>query len=141
MPSTRGARVKFTADQTAKDFTAGATIDWSAEDFDTDSIHSTASNLNRLTVPNGYTRARVDVGLYINNITAASAPNLLIRKNGTTIVGCPSHNPGTSWGVTLSTGFLPVSPGDYLDAFFQVTGDASVDITAARSFFSIELLP
>ena len=141
MPSTRGARVKFTADQTAKDFTAGATILWSAEDFDTDSIHSTASNLDRLTIPNGFTRARVDVGLYIANMTAASAPTLLIRKNGTAIVGCPSTNTATNWGITLTSGFLAVSPGDYLDAHFTVTGDASVDITAARSFFSIELIP
>ncbi len=136
----RGCRARFAADLTAHDFTAGATIDWDSEVFDTNAIHSNSVNPNRLTVPNGFTRARVDLGLYVSNMTAASFPNLLMRRNGTTFVSCPSHNEGTTWGITLSSGLLACSPGDYFDAFFQVTGDASVDILAARSFMSIELV-
>jgi hypothetical protein len=137
----RGARVKFSADQTAQDFTAGATVNWNAEVFDTNTIHSNSVNPQRLTVPKGFTLARVDVSVYVTNMTAASAPNLLLRKNGTTIAGMPSHNEVTNWAGLVSSGLVPVSPGDYFDSFLQVTGDASIDILAARSFMSIELIP
>lgn len=137
-----GARAKFSADQTAQNFTAGATLDWNAEDFDTDAIHDSAAiTKNRLTVPAGFTYARIDCGIYIQNITANSSPVLLVRKNGTTFAGTQGHNPGVVWGVTHTCGVLPVVAGDYFDAFLQVTGDTSIDILAARSFMSIQLYP
>ena len=141
MTQTRGARVKFTANQNAQDFTAGATVNWNAEAFDSDAMHSNSVNPSRLTVPKGFTRARVDLALHVENMTAASAPNLLLRRNATAIMGTPSHNPGLQWGICISSGFINVTQGDYFDAFFQVTGDAPIDIRADRSFMSIELIP
>jgi len=141
MTQTRGARVKFSADQTAQDFTAGATVNWNAEVFDSEAIHSNSVNPSRLTVPKGFTRARIDACLYITNMTIGSTPNFILRKNGTTMHGKPSQNAATSWGENLASGFCDVKPGDYFDCFLQVTGDASIDIFAARSFMSIELIP
>ena len=92
-------------------------------------------------MPAGFNFVQVALGLYINNLTIGSLPTLQLRKNAVAIVAAPSQNAAISWGITLTSGLLPVSPGDYIDAFFQVTGDASADITAARSFMSMQLIP
>lgn len=136
-----GARAKFSADQTLKDFSAGASVQWDAEDFDTDGIHSTVTTPQRMTVPSGFVYARVECGIYIQNVTAALSPIIQIRKNGTAIAATQGYNAGTNWGSTQTSGLVPCVAGDYFDCFMQVSGDTSIDILAARSFLSIQLYP
>ena len=40
----RGARVKFSADQTAQDYSAGVALAWNAEVFDTNTIHDSRAH-------------------------------------------------------------------------------------------------
>jgi hypothetical protein len=134
----RGARVKFAADQTAQNYSGAPSIQWSAEDFDTDGCHDNAVNPSRLTVPAGYTKARVEAGVYLSSMDAAQSPILLLRKNGATIAGSQGYNAGSVWGTTQTSGLINVTAGDYFQAVLSTT-DTSVDLVAARSFFSIEL--
>lgn len=140
MTMPRGARVRFSADQTGQDYTAGVLLAWNSEVFDTDALHDNSTNPSRLTIPKGFHWVRVEAGVYMANLTAASNPLLQIKLNGTTICGEPSHNPTTAWGTTITTGLMYCNPGDYFETILQVTGDASSDILSARSFMTIELI-
>src|SRR2546422_699850 len=50
----RGALVKLAANLTAQNFSAGPFIGWTAEVYDTDSIHDNTTNNSRLSVPSGW---------------------------------------------------------------------------------------
>ena len=138
----RGCRVKKTADQSAADFTAGANVSWDAEDFDTDGFHSTVTNNSRITIPAELAGSYVEVGglLFALSLGATNLPTLHIRKNGATIGAFIEHNSGANWAAGVSSGPLLVASADYFELLYQVSGDASSDIMAARSAFWLRVL-
>lgn len=136
-----GCKVVKAADLTGQNLTAGAVITWDTEIRDTHGFHSTSSNTSRLTIPAGITKVRITGALRINNIAASSVPRMFLSKNGSTaLVQISGHNPSTSWGGVFDSGVLSVSEGDYFEMSFQNDTDTSVDITAATSFFDLEVV-
>lgn len=149
-----GAQVKKASDQTAADYTPGThtTITWDSEVFDTHSFHDNSSNPGRLTIPaslNGYyvvVSAMVTADSLSNNI----ATELFISKNGAIFDGTSSAIRSSGVGcdgtstrnyAQVRTHVVQVSTGDYFEAKYRVaSGDASITITAASSFFEIRVI-
>ena len=140
----RGALVKKTADQTAADYTTRTAIAWDGETYDTDAIHDNATNNTRLTVPTGVTYVRLSAGIQIVNFTADLWMRLSLQKNGSLNYD-GSTQANTEAGITtlylnLMSPVLPVTAGDYFEITLQVETDTSIDITAARTWFAMEIV-
>jgi hypothetical protein len=144
-----GALVKKGSDQTTANFTAGFTaLTWDTETFDVGGWHDTGSNTSRLTVPSGVTHIKLTGAVGIADITGStSAVYLVVYKNGDTnvatrYVNMPLVGPlvmsGGDYQISLASGPLAVTPGDWFELMILVTSDTSVTVTAAQSFFAIE---
>jgi hypothetical protein len=139
----RGCRVKKGSNQTAANYSTATAISWDSEDFDTDAIHDTSSNQDRLTVPSGVSYVEVGFGVVATSVTASNSVKANVTKNGTDI-GCwvidSASSSGTlGTGVNGSTGPLAVSPGDIFRVVLQCA-DTSIDISAALSFAWMKIL-
>jgi hypothetical protein len=142
--SFRGALVKKAADQIGANYSgAGAVVTWDAEDYDTDTIHSTSSNTSRLTVPIGVTKIRIKFSLLLSNVTANSTVLTDILKNGSsgfngTQAGCDT-NATTSVRYGGETATITVTSGDYFELHLN-TADPLIDINATYSWFAMEIV-
>jgi hypothetical protein len=138
----RGAMVRKAADQVGFDYSAGATIAWDQEVYDTENFHDNVTNNGRLTVPAGCSFARLGLELTMANNTIGADITAIIRKNGTTSYdGCAQQSidaPTAAPCINVTTGWVPVVAGDFFEATLFNVGDAAIDITAARSNFWIE---
>lgn len=142
-PPLRIAMVRRAADFTAADFSGGVSVPWDQEVYDTDNFHDNVTNNTRLTVPAGCNFARLVLTLTMGNNTIGADITAIIRKNAATSydgVGQQSIDaPTAAPCITVSTGWVSVIAGDYFEATLFNVGDTSIDITAARSSFSIEV--
>lgn len=121
----RGARVVRNAVQGINNnsFTA---IAWTSESYDTDDIHDTAVNNNRLTVPANVSR----VQLTFNGAWATGGAGTRrfadIRKNSIDEWAVDERDSDAVSGrsfFSISTGPVDVIPGDYFEArVFQLSG-------------------
>lgn len=98
-------------------------INLNSEAFDTDSMHSTATNTSRLTIPTG------KGGYYLVNVMTvidASGNDVFITilKNGTTITGygqwnnnrmAASNYGGAGYVIAWGSQTYPLSAGDYIE--------------------------
>jgi len=125
-------------------------VDFDTELFDDAAIHSTSSNTSRLTVPSGYTRARLKAKAVWENNNSGSFRIINIEKNT-----AGSHNSANSIDGAILTprdntpmetdsGWIGVSTGDYFEMFvFQDSGAARNLIGPTgqygRAYFQIEL--
>jgi hypothetical protein len=138
----RGALVKKSADQTAANYTTITAVAWDAETYDVGGWHDNSTNNSRMTVPSGVTRVRFGACIAYANMTADTWILLSVRKNGSaTYDGNPTHQAetgGTNGFCTVAGPVIEVTAGDFFELFLQVETDTSIDITAARSWFSIE---
>jgi hypothetical protein len=108
------------------------TMNYSSEDFDTDSFHSTSTNTNRFTVPSGKAGKYLCInnGLRFSNINMADA-YMTVRVNGTEQfrqypTGLNPYGRGTINNINI----FNLAVGDYVDyAFYQASG-SSVDLIA-----------
>lgn len=101
---------------------------WNSEYYDTDTFHSTSTNTSRFTVPSG------KGGYYL--VTAATswvanatgARRILIRKNGTDFRR-NGDVPGNTTVVvgTQMTIVIPLTVGDYIEAFVRQTSGGDLD--------------
>jgi hypothetical protein len=142
-----GAMVKKAADQTGANYTTSTAVAWDGEVYDTDAFHDNASNNTRLSIPSGLGIVKVRAGarLRLANITADLWTILSLVKTGTgAFDGASSMS--TEAGITnpdpeFTSGPFAVTAGtDYLEAFFQVETDTTIDIVAARSTFWVEVV-
>lgn len=144
IPYVRGAMVKKTADQIGADYSAGATIAFDAEVYDTDAIHDTVTNNSRLTVPARVRYVRCGCTVTFANLTAGVDLTVVIRKNGSSSYdGVPQQCVDAASAapcVNLTSGSVPVVAGDYFEVVAFSPTDASSDITAARTTFWMDLL-
>lgn len=138
-----GASVYMTANQSISNNSTN-TVNFNAENFDTDGFHDNATNNSRLTVPSG------KAGKYLVNYQAAFIFNSTgireasIRLNGSTTVGLVSLLPtGSSdqWIVSVNS-ILNLSVGDYVEArLLQNSGGALNALSGAWvNVFSISYL-
>ncbi len=137
-----GAMVKKSVDQTGADFTAATAIAWDSEVYDVSAWHDNAVNNTRLTVPSGVTYVVVSCNMTFANVAANQWMQLAIRKNGSsTFDGAAAqhtyNDASTVPKLSVTTGPIAVVATDYFEAVLDVESDTSIDITAARSNFSI----
>lgn len=137
-----GAHVYKAADQTSVNATGSfLPLTFDSETFDTSSIHSTASNTDRLTVPAGVRYAIVSGSV---GTTLTANDNFLrayIRHYNSANALLRSYGQSTSVSTTLRnnniTCFTEVAEGDYFKLEILESSDTSITIRAAHTAFSI----
>lgn len=144
LPAYKGAMVTKAADQTAANYSAGAVVAWDSELYDTDSFHESVTNPSRLTIPSGVTKVNITAALCLTLVAANEWTLVLLQKNGSPTFSGASANFSTSNGTSRfpSTTVIgvPVTAGDYFEAFLQTQIDTSITVLAARSCFTIQVV-
>ena len=140
----RGALVRKSVDQTAANYTTATAVAWDQENYDTDTIHDNSVANTRLTVPTGVTKVRVSGQIVLASATANEFMQLQIQKGGTASYDgaaslITSANVTTPMG-NLSTPILTVSATEYFELFLRVAADTSITVTAATSWFAMEII-
>lgn len=140
----RGALVRKASNQTGANYTTATAVGWDQEARDTDSIHDNVTNNTRLTVPSGFTEVELRGQIVLASGTADDFVQVDIRKNGSgTYNGAGKaiwEAGATTPQVQVFTAVLTVTGGDYFELFLRTQTDASVDITAADSWFEMKLI-
>ena len=110
-------------------------VEYDTEDYDTDSIHSTVTNPERLTVPSGYAYAKISA-----RITSSATMTVIMRKNGSTYAGETYGGTGSGQNV-FHSGWAKVVAGDYFTVQLLQTSGSNATLPAANfgNWFSMEL--
>ena len=111
--------------------TTGVTtaITWSSENFDTDAIHSTATNTNRFTIPSGkggYWAFMFQVKWASNS---SNSRYLFVSKNGTDWLQQEMTATNGNFNQTI-TGIIDASATDYISCAALQTSGGNLDISA-----------
>lgn len=113
---------------------------YDSENFDSDGFHSTASNTNRLTVPDGYSGVysiQVDIAWALNT---TGARYILVYLNGGagTLIGGVSMAPGPTFATRQSYALLyylsdnGASANDYVSVVARQTSGGALNINASN---------
>lgn len=140
----RGALTKKAADQTAANFTAVTAVVWDTDTYDTDAFHDTGVNTSRMTIPAGVNYVRLRAGLNLALVTADVYTSAMIYKNGSAsyagFASASVESGITTPSLTVSSPVLSVAEADYFEVFLLVETDTSITITAATSWFALEVV-
>lgn len=146
VPRFMGAQVNLAASTAAQNYSAGIAIPFGAEQYDTDGFHDTVTNNTRLTIPSGLgiRKVKLSATVRVSAIAAGSDNLLAISRNGLfTYLGNPGitheNSAATATQITIASGPIAVSDGDYFECFFQ-TSDTSTGLEADRTSFAIEVV-
>jgi hypothetical protein len=121
---------------TAVAFGTGSTV------YDADNLHDESTDNSRLTVPSGFSRARLCYGLVTAN--AGGLQKAWVRKNGSgtvPLIGLPGMDLSVT-GVDYLSGmgaWIDVTAGDYFELMFTPGANMTLPVDA-RTFLSIELV-
>lgn len=133
----RGARVSKSGTEVIG---AASALDWDVEDYDTDNIHDPSVNTERLTVPAGVTKVKLNSGLQAST-PSSNFIQVFIGKNGEAFPGQAMVSQdaftGTE-GMNISTPVLEVVEGDYFELVIAVGVAGVAEIGA--TFFSMEIV-
>ncbi len=145
-PRFMGALVNLAASTAAQNYSAGVSIPFGAEQYDTDGFHDTVTNNTRLTIPAGLgiRKVRLTATVRVSSIAAGSDNFLAISKNGLfTWLGNPGttqeNSAATASQISIASGPVAAADGDYFECFFQ-TSDTSTGLEADRTSFGIEVV-
>jgi hypothetical protein len=133
-----GVSVYKSADDTSANYSAGPAITFNTELYDDGTWHDTGANTSRITIPSGvaYVQALGQVQ-YANN-AALGAFTLSIKKDGNLLSSSfIERDTDTSGVASLLTGPIPVVQGNYLELCWTAVSDASSDVLAAGTHFSV----
>lgn len=120
-------------------------VPFNAEAYDTDSIHSTSTNTERLTVPSGVARVRLAGGVFFA-ATSSGYRSAVIRKNGS---GFPGSTTAyltsltmevSGHSMTLQTPVIDVSAGDYFELFVYQNSGAALGVTSNSTWLAMEII-
>jgi hypothetical protein len=140
----RGALASKTSDQTAADYTTATAVTLDVEAYDSDAIHDNSTNPSRLTVPAGVTKVRLTGHVHVSNHTASKYTTVEITKNGSAAyigqAGATGFSDQTTCEVQAASPVLAVTAGDYFEMTLQVETDASITVTASRTWFAMEIV-
>jgi cell pole-organizing protein PopZ len=140
LPSVRVYRATAQAIATATE----TALLFDAERWDTDSMHSTASNTSRLTA--------TTAGTYIISISVSFAGNttgyrqVSVRLNGTDYIASDNRRPNASASDPVNVSISVVwkmDAGDYVEAMVSHTAGVSLNVTAGAKYtpeFAMALL-
>ncbi len=118
---------------------------WNAEQYDTDSFHSTASNYSRITIPtgSGITKVRFSCNIvFAVDATGDRAAHLY--KNGATFpmggIRVSKQAAGNPDGLFGMSGILTVSEGDYFEIMVWQSSGGDLTLQYNWSWFSMEVI-
>jgi hypothetical protein len=102
----------------------------------------TATNTSVFRIPSGVSRVRLWGHTRVQNSTAADFIITSVKKNGSIVFDGTGRSgaTGTSPDATVSTAVIDVVAGDDFELSLFSSGDASVDVIATRTSFSIEVV-
>lgn len=126
-----GALVYKAADETSADYSAGATVPFTAEVYDTDSYHDNATNNSRLTIPSGVSRVRLAASVQIGAHTSDTYVRATIQKNGANVTGSGLVITEISDALaylSMTTAVLSCTAGDYFELWVDTESDTSVTL-------------
>ena len=125
-PSVKAVR---TASQSIANNTATAIAFTAADEWDTDSFHSTTVNNTRITVPAGLGGKYLLIGSMNMTPGTSSIRYLELKLNGTTRIEIFQVNGQSSYTVFQPTVLTSLAAGDYVEAYaFQDSGTAQTVI-------------
>jgi len=142
-PAFRGALVKRLGVSTIPNSTP-IIINWHADEYDTDNIHSIVSNTDRLYVPAGVTKVRLTAnGNWANNSTGTRA--LFMQKNGNNDfigMGITVQSAQDTSDNNISSAVLTVTGGDYflLYVYQSSGGNLAFANDQDRAWFAMEII-
>lgn len=147
----KGALVYHSVDQSIANGT-WTHLAFDTEDYDTNSIHDTVTNNQRLTVPTGVTRVRIS-GRVVFAADATGIRVAAISKNDETTtpagaVGLPyvTRDPtgGSREVIELNSSVITVTGGDYFTLAVYQSSGASLDVDVLDStyyvYFAMEII-
>jgi hypothetical protein len=149
-----GALVYKSVDQTALNASSVTAMTWNSEQYDVGGWHDTGSNTSRLTVPSGVTHVKLTARLSATLVTDGVDFYCWIAQNGNVVAGSRTINMpfavfmgAGAPHITLASGPLAVTPGDYFELYIVTGsaggGDTSITITGGAtdgSWFAIEAI-
>ncbi len=115
---------------------------WDAEQIDTNTLHDTSTNNQRITIPSALNGKYgvFQTFIHLTNVAANSFYIMYIRKNSTTFVWTAYDNDTlTDAYMCSSTPPMLLTTGDIYDIVPQVSDTATV-MVAARSSFSLHVV-
>lgn len=125
-------------------------LGWGAEAYDTDNIHSTSTNTERLTVPSGVSYVRISTSLRLSASSSGDI-GIQLRKNGSG-VGIPgamiiggSNFSSTAYDtVAYVSPILAVTGGDYFELYNTIAGSFTLtgydSGSGQPSWFAMEII-
>ena len=121
--------------------TSGSPITFDLETFDTDTMHSTVTNTDRITI-NTAGIYIVTFGYLINYAGTLTKEQPTIYKNGSATNYVIKYGSGTTNMAHVMHTILSLSATDYLQALITITGATSpaTDVTAEATYFSAIML-
>lgn len=146
----RGAMVGLSADQPNLNFVPYPTyVSFGVASYDTSGFWS-AGQPTRLTIPQGVSLVKLAAGICASNI-ADNFCDFAIHKNGVTspspgYPGIPFIRQRAMSGnfpdafLNITSGIIPVIPGDYFQVHFRFLADTLVDLYQAYTWFSLEVV-
>jgi hypothetical protein len=111
-----------------------------SEVYDTGGAHDESSNDSRLTVPSGYTKAKLSYSLVTASATGVARADIRMNGSGSPTPGLPSFDVNLT-GVDYLSGegaWIDVTPGDYFELVFTPGANQTLPIDD-RTWFAIEL--
>lgn len=139
----RGALVYHSTGQTVA--AGGGNLAFDSEDYDTDTIHDTVTNNDRLTVPTGVSKVRLSFSAITSSTVADGFVRGEVRKNGASFTGLVSSlsnftSTATAFSISGTTPVLSVSPGDYFTVYAVETSSGVVTTTTSGFWFAMEII-
>lgn len=132
-----GALVMHSVDQSI----TGTTLFFDSEVYDDAAIHDNTTNNTRLTVPAGYTKARIYAQVVYTNNTA-TRHSAYFRKNGLSdfignvVIVDPLSTGGSSENtLNVKTAFIPVTAGDYFELNAGLAAGSATALSDSTSLF------
>jgi len=110
--------------------TSEVSVDFTGEDYDTDSWHDTVTNNTRLTVPSGI--SYVQLVAYFSWSSVPTDPDVYFKKNGSHFDGAPRSKIDKEIKGALRSALISVSASDYFE-LYAILGSSSISLFAEVS--------
>ena len=134
--------VRLTNSASITGYTSNTVITWNTEEFDTDTMHSTSTNTDRITIvtPGIYLFSAV---IFLSFTGTSTRSEAYIQKNNS-INSAPADlqldgSAATNRVITL-TGISNCAANDYFSCLWSETGGSSLIVNSNRSYFSAVML-
>jgi hypothetical protein len=136
-----GAKVYGTTNQSVAHNTV-TTITWANEEFDTDAIHSTSSNTDRLTIPSGKTGYWEVTASFGYGTNSTGIRQVRLSKNGNFISNEQVEATSSFGNIMGYSNILYLTAGDYLTLEAYQNSSSTLDIikSADTSYFAANFL-